>query len=300
MSPEQLKNRALMLQRARAFFQQRNILEVDCGALVKRAPIDANIDVISAFVSNTEQGYLHTSPEYAMKRLLSEGSGDIYFLGHVFRKGEIGRLHNPEFTMAEWYRIGVPFEAMIEETCAFLSLFLGHLPVRTLSYRNAFLQYAGINYAEDPLDPLLPSNNWSREEGLDYILSHKIEPHLGLNELTILTDYPPSQAALACLTEKQGELVAERFEIYHRGVELSNGYHELSNPEELKRRFTLENQARKKRGQEPYLLDENFLNAMEKGIPDCCGVSVGFDRALMLQNQVDRLSHILPFSWESN
>ncbi len=289
-----------MLQRARKFFFERNILEVDCGALVKRAPIDANIDVISAAVSNTESGYLHTSPEYAMKNLLSLGMGDIFFLGHVFRKGEVGRLHNPEFTMAEWYRIDISFEEMIQETCAFLSLFLGDLPIQKLSYRDAFTKYAGINYSKDSLDSLVPSSNWSRETKLDYILSHKIEPHLGKEEFTILTDYPPSQAALARLIEKQGELVAERFEIYFSGVELANGYHELSDPFELKNRFTLENSARKERGQEPYLLDDAFLNAMEKGIPDCCGVSVGFDRALMLQSKAKRLSEILPFSWISS
>ena len=118
-----LIDRALMLKAARAFFEEREVLEVDCCALGPRAAIDSNIDVISATVSVTETGFLHTSPEYAMKRLLAGGSGDIYYLGHVFRKGDIGRLHNPEFAMAEWYRLGIPFSEMIEETCDFLSLF---------------------------------------------------------------------------------------------------------------------------------------------------------------------------------
>ena len=281
-----------MLARARQFFKERNVLEVDCGALVKWAPIDANIDVISASVSNTEQGFLHTSPEYAMKRLLTQGSGDIYFLGHVFRKGEIGRLHNPEFTMAEWYRVNMSFEELIKETCSFLSLFLGPLPRRIISYREMFAQYAGNN--------LLPPENgahWSQTETLHYILSHKIEPHLGMGELTIVIDYPASEAALARLIEKDGEIVAERFEIYHRGVELANGYHELSNAKELKDRFENENIARKLRHQETYTLDDAFLAAM-KGLPDCCGVSVGFDRALMLRNQADRLSQVIPFAWD--
>lgn len=296
MSPELLKNRALMLRKARAFFDTRNALEVDCGALVKRAPIDANIDVMTVSVSPSENGFLHTSPEYAMKKLLSEGASDIYFLGHVFRRGEIGKRHNPEFTMAEWYRIGFSLKQMIQETCLFLSLFLGDLPIRHLSYRKAFLEYAKLNYTQDPL-PVINSS-WSRTETLHYILSHEIEPHLGKDELTILTDYPPYEAALACVKEKDGEFVAERFEIYHKGVELANGYHELSNAEELKNRFEKENRMRLSRNEQPYILDEIFLAAMRKGIPDCCGVSVGFDRALMLQEKKESLSEIIPLHWQ--
>ncbi len=289
-----------MLGLCRQFFQERNVLEVDCGALVKRAPIDSNIDVISASVSHSEQGFLHTSPEYAMKRLLSMGIGDIFFLGHVYRKGEIGRLHNPEFTMAEWYRIGYSLQDLTQETCAFISLFLGPLKTSVLSYRDAFTQYANINYSEDALDHLIPKegSHWSRSESLSYILSHNIEPHLGKGGLTILTDYPPSDAALSCLIEKNNELVAERFEIYYNGVELANGYHELSNAEELTLRFEKENRARQQRGDLPYLLDEEFLAAMKKGLPDCSGVSVGFDRVLMLRHKCKYLSEILPFAWK--
>jgi len=294
-----LKERAKFLALARQFFSERGVLEVDCGALVKRAPIDANIDVITASVSNRETGFLHTSPEYAMKRLLALGMQDIYFLGHVFRKGEMGRLHNPEFTMAEWYRLSMPFEKMIQETCEFLFLFFGNLPIRLLSYRNAFSQYTQINYTQDSISHLLPQNaaNWSKQESLHYILSHLIEPCLGQNELTVLIDYPPQEAALACVVKKNEEIVAERFEIYYQGVELSNGYHELSDDKELRCRFELENKMRELRNQEPYSLDEEFLTSI-KDLPDCCGVSVGFDRALMLRCKSPSLRHILPFSWE--
>lgn len=297
MSPEhlnRLNDRALMLRAAREFFYEKNILEVDCGALIKKAPIDTNIDVISAFVSDTEEQFLHTSPEYAMKKLLACGTGDIFFLGHVFRKGERGKLHNPEFTMAEWYRIGISFEEMIRETCSFLSLFLGHLPMKALSYKEAFEQYAGIDYKNDSLEHLTPEKGWSRKESLHYILSDKIEPFLGKGDLTILTDYPPDEAALAFVVKQQGELVAKRFEIYHEGVELANGYHELSDANELRGRFLTENAERQKRGQEAYSFDEELLFSLENGFPDCCGVSVGFDRALMLRHKVETLSDILP------
>lgn len=288
-----------MLQKARSFFAERGVMEVDPCSLVRFAPIDSNIDVISAEVSDTETGFLHTSPEYAMKRLLSSGAGDIYYLGHVFRKGEIGRLHNPEFAMAEWYRLSFSFEKMIQETCEFLFLFFNSLPVRKLSYREAFSLYAGIDYTRDDLEPLLPTHaaSWSRETRLHYLLTHLIEPSLGRGELTVLTDYPPSEAALACVVEKNKEKVAERFEIYYEGIELANGYHELADAKILRQRFEEENLLRKEKNKDVYRLDEAFLSAIEERFPECCGVSVGFDRALMLRNHALSLHAVLPFAW---
>jgi lysyl-tRNA synthetase class 2 len=285
-----------MLAQARAFFAERGVLEVDTGALVKHPPNDSNIDVIGV---DQDNGYLHTSPEYAMKRLLSEGMGDCYFLGHVFRKGELGRLHNPEFTMVEWYRVGLPFADMIQETCDFLSLFLGPQPVRLLTYREAFARHLGINYTEISLDELhqRSSSTWPRATCLDYLLSHQIEPLLGRGELTVLTDYPPEAAALACLVQKNGETVAERYEIYHEGVELANGYHELADATELRRRFAEKNRERLADGKEAYALDEKFLAALQT-LPDCCGVALGFDRALMLRHKLSSIKQVLPFAWD--
>ncbi len=300
-----------MLQKARSFFAARNVLEVDCCALVRSAPVDAYIDVINAHATDKEWGYLHTSPEYAMKRLLSSGIGDIYFLGHVFRKGEIGSIHNPEFTMAEWYRLGFTFEEMIQETCEFLFLFFGDLPVRHLSYRDAFATYAGIDYTRITLDQLrqaakdyslnLPedTSSWMRDTFVHLLLTHVVEPHLGRGELTVLLDYPPYEAALACVVEKNGEKVAERCEIYYQGIELSNSYHELRNAEELRERFKRDNVERNSLGKETYTLDEKFLNSVET-MPECCGVSVGFDRALMLRNNLKSIRELLSFSWQDS
>jgi lysyl-tRNA synthetase class 2 len=285
-----------MLAKARAFFAERNVLEVDTGALVRCAPNDSHIDCIS---TDQDGGFLHTSPEYAMKRLLAEGIGDCYFLGHVYRKGELGSLHNPEFTMAEWYRLGISFEEMIQETCEFLFLFLGAQEIERVSYREAFEQFAGIDYSGISLEKLreMTESDWDRETCLHYVLTHRVEPQLGQGCLTVITDYPPYEAALACVVEKNGEMVAERYEIYHRGIELCNGYHELSDAEELRRRFDEKNRVRKEEGKEPYALDEKFLAGVQK-LPECCGVALGFDRALMLQHNLKSIKQVIPFSWD--
>ncbi|MDP1609138.1 MAG: EF-P lysine aminoacylase EpmA [Chlamydiales bacterium] len=301
-----LRLRAQGLAAARAFFAERKVLEVDCGALRRCPPLDANIDAMTVNVFDAEIGYLHTSPEYAMKKLLTLGSGDIYFLGHVYRKGELGPRHNPEFTMAEWYRLNYQLTDMIDETCQFLSLFTGNLPKRILSYQDAFsssihldpetastedlLEAARQCHIDLPLDAI----SWGKNTLVHLLLTHVIEPQLGRGEMTVLTDYPPHEAALACVVEKKGRLVAERFEIYINGLELANGYHELSVAAELRERFENLNQERKT----PYPLDEQFLSALETGLfPPCCGVSVGFDRALMIQYGLSNISEIIPFGW---
>lgn len=303
-----LRDRAALLGRVRDFFSKKNVLEVDCCSLRPRAAIDANIDVISAAVTPNQTAFLHTSPEYAMKRLLSAGSKDIYYLGHVFRQGDIGRFHNPEFTMAEWYRLGFTLHQMIQETADLISLFLPPLPIEYLSYRTAFERYVGIDYSNSSINEmqqiaanhhLLPnSKDWTYSNWIHFLLSHLIEPKLGIDKLTVLLDYPPSEAALACLTEKNGEKVAERFEIYHQGLELANGYHELTNPSELKARFQLENEQRILAKKTPYLLDEEFLASLGPHFPDCCGVSVGIDRLLMLRHKAASIHEVLPFAWE--
>lgn len=303
-----LRDRALMLEQVRLFFKARRVLEVDCCALVRCAPLDANIDVMEATVSDQEKGFLHTSPEYAMKRLLSFGLGDIYYLGHVFRKGEIGSLHNPEFTMIEWYRTSIGYDQMIEETCQLIMQFSGVFPIHRLSYRDAFQKYAGIDpFVEHDFPAVIhrlkieaPQNSasWDKETWLHFLMSQAIEPNLGRGELTVLCEYPPSQAALAKIIEKDGLKVAERFEIYFAGVELSNGYHELTDPKEQRRRFNEENQHRTITGKPPYALDEKFLSALELGLPDACGVSVGFDRLMLIRHKVNALRNILPFAWD--
>ena len=299
-----------MLAEVRSFFASRNVMEVDCPALSQRSPIDQHIEVMQVIFKSGQKAYLHTSPEYGMKRLLSLGSGDIYQMSHVFREGEWGTLHNPEFMMVEWYRIGFSLEELIEETLNFIRLFVGNLPAEYMSYREAFKKYLNIDYLSATASELLEiaqrqnihlseeARNWSRETLLDLLMSFSIEPHLGKGILTVITDYPATQAALSKIQKKEDEWVAMRFEVSYRGIELANGYHELTDPKEQRLRLYKENEKRKAGGKVELPVDEHFLKALERGIPDCCGVAVGFDRLLMLQQKKLLLADVLPISWK--
>lgn len=302
-----------MLQKARTFFQDRNVMEVDCPALSHAAPIDLHIDVMKVALKNDRTGYLHTSAEYGMKRLLSAGIGDIYQISHVFREEEIGPLHNPEFTMAEWYRVGFSFEQMIEETLDFIRLFLGNLPAHSMNYRQTLQHYLGIDYltassaqllqyAKDhALDLPNGAETWSRDTLLQLLISFLIEPQLGSDHLFVLSHYPSTQAALSkTFSRPDGESVACRFEVYYRGIELANGYHELSDPLEQRKRLEDSNRARLAAGKDTLRIDERFLEALSSGLPDCCGVAVGFDRLMQLKHGLKELKNVLPFIWEES
>lgn len=293
----------------RAFFAARSVLEVDCPALSHAAPVDIHIDVMTVSVKEGEKGYLHTSPEYGMKRLLSEGIGDIYQLSHVFRQGEWGALHNPEFSMLEWYRIGFSFQKMIEETLELILLFLPGLPIATYTYRDALKKFASIDYltatAQElaayalKLAPHLPGDakNWDRDTLLNSLMSFVVEPQLGKEELCVIEYFPASQAALSKTGQLGEEEIAERFEVYYKGIELANGYHELTDPMEQRVRFEKANATRISLGKEALPIDEQLLEALRLGIPDCCGVAVGFDRLLFLRHQCTTLAEVLPFAW---
>ena len=294
-----------MLRKARAFFETKGVLEVDCPALSASSPIDLHIDVMKVPLKTGETGYLHTSPEYGMKRLLSTDIGDIYQISHVFRDGEIGPLHNPEFTMAEWYRIGFTFDQMIDETLEFIRLFLGDLPHQTLTYRKLLGQFLDIDYLHtSPLQLVdyakanqfdLPKDaeSWDRDTLLQLLISFLIEPKLGTDHLCVIKYFPASQAALSKTHAlPDGESVACRFEVYYKGIELANGYHELTDHAEQRRRLEESNQARLSAGKDSLKIDERFLEALELGLPDCCGVAVGFDRLMQLKHNLTEIKKI--------
>lgn len=307
-----LQDRALMMKGVREFFNKRNVIEVDCPILSALASVDTHIDLIPALYKGKEKRYLHSSPEMGMKRLLAEGMGDIYQLSHVFRDGEWSSKHNPEFMMAEWYRLGFNLKQMIEETLHFIALFLGESPYRLVSYRDLFLQETGIDYLtaseEELFDYIqaqeIPFYPTVLKEGkdalLNLILGFQIEPRLGFGEFCVLAYYPASQAALACKKWHGDEQVAERFEVYFQGVELANGFHELADAQEQRLRFNEANISRLQLGKDSLPPDENFLKALEKGLPDCSGVAVGFDRLMMLRQGQNEIAHVMPWGWKDS
>lgn len=272
-----LKDRAAMLQKSAPVFSERAIMEVDCPILTECASVDAHIDLIRAVPQRGSNRYLHSSPEYGMKRLLAEGIGDIYQLSHVFRDGECGLRHNPEFMMAEWYRLGMSFESLIQETVAFIELFIGKQSIEITNYRDIFLQYAAIDsYHSTKADlikhikTLAIDTNFdlsleNKDDLLSQILTHQIEPKLGCGKLTVLSLYPPSQAALAAVRNVDGMDVALRFEVYYEGIELANGYYELQDYVEQRKRLEESNEIRKTLGKEELPIDYRFLDALKKG-----------------------------------
>ncbi len=312
-APENLQQRARILQGIRAFFAGRKVLEVETPVLCAAALSDPAIDSFSTCYTGPGHAdglvlYLHTSPEFPMKRLLASGSGPIFQICKVFRQGEAGRRHNPEFTLLEWYRPGFDHLQLMDEVEALVSPILGLAgKAERLSYRDAFLRHAFI----DPLDASIGELRAAakrlgcgdfdageeRDTWLDLILSHSVEPSLGQEGLCFLTDYPASQAALARLNP-ENPAVAERFELYYQGVELANGFHELADSTEQRRRFEAELGERARDGRETPPIDERLLGALQSGLPDCAGVALGVDRLVMLAVGAQSLEEVIAFTIE--
>ena len=305
-----LRQRAQSLRATRDFFFAREVLEVETPAMINAPVSDVNLGSVRVQMSGAAQPlFLHTSPEYAMKRLLAAGSGDIYQICHVYRGAESGRQHNPEFTMLEWYRLGFSLEQLMREVADLTNQLLGaQLPVEFVSYREAVRQHAGF----DPLDADLGelqraaqalgldadhAAKAGRDELLDLIVGAQVGPALGATTLTFLHRYPASQAALARL-DPDDPRVALRFELYHRGLELANGYHELTSGAEQRMRFAVDQHSRKSRGLPTFEIDAHLLAALEAGLPDCAGVALGFDRVLMLALNATSIDEVIAFPTE--
>jgi len=303
-----LQQRVQLLREIREFFHQRQVLEVDVPVLSRYSVTDPHLDAI---VTDNPCGqgapfFLQTSPEYAMKRLLAAGSGAIYYLGKAFRKGEQGSRHNPEFTILEWYRPGFDHHALMQEIAEFIEKILGKNNCHFLSYRQAFQQTLGIDphrcdvsvlkqLARQHIDLQMESDD--RDDWLNLLLAEIIEPTLGVDTPTFLYDYPASQAALAKLAEdEQGEMIAQRFELYIDGIELANGYHELTDAEEQKKRFDADRSQRKMLNKDSREGDPRLLAALHQGLPDCAGVALGVDRLLMLLLGESRIENVMSFS----
>ncbi len=282
-----------MLGEIRAFFLAKNVLEVETPILGQVGVCDPHLKNLTTQI-NDKHYYLQTSPEFAMKRLLCSGSGSIYQISKAFRDDEQGRLHNPEFTMIEWYRIGFDYFQLMDELEELVSKLIGMNDIQRVTYREAFQQTVDLDPFSATISELekLAGNilgKTTKNDLLDLIMGTKVLPTL--DGALFIYDYPADQAAMAKI---RGD-VAERFELVINGVELANGYTELTDPEEQKQRFNNENKQREVLGMETMQVDQNLVEAMSEGMPECAGVALGFDRLLMLIMNKKSLSEVMPF-----
>jgi lysyl-tRNA synthetase class 2 len=304
-----LQRRAAMLAAAREFFAKRRVLEVETPILSAAAVTDPHIESLRTQVAGmAAPAYLCTSPEYAMKRLLAAGSGDIYQICKVFRDAERGAWHNPEFTLIEWYRLGFDDAALMDEVEMLLSYLLApHRrlePPERVTYAQAMQRHAGIDADSASDRELIQAaqghgidcrTELDRDAKLDLLMGLVVGPRLGRERPTFVVDYPCSQAALARL--KPGlPPVAARFELYLDGVELANGFHELADAEEQRARFMKDLELRHERGQTQRPVDEHLLAALTAGLPDCAGVAVGFDRLVAIALEAPDLAAAMAFT----
>ncbi len=336
-----LKLRADLLRETRHFFDVAGYFEVDSPLLSADVVVDAWIEPFVAYwrpdpfgrrEAPGEPRYLQTSPEFAMKRLLAAGATAIYQLGKVFRNGEVGRRHNPEFTMLEWYRVGDDLDAQMDVTEAYVAHMLAYVveqgdrwpaegmraagcwlprvPFERLTYESAFARTLGITVLREPVAAL---HSAARSAGLEpppslglddvdgwrnWLLAELIEPQLGHERPVFLCDYPATQSALAkTVTRADGITVARRFELYIDGVEFCNGYHELTDGAELRRRNAEQSRVREQANLAPLPQESRLLRAMDQGLPESAGVALGFDRLAMLLLGTNQIAEVIPFAF---
>ncbi len=307
-----LRLRARMRGRIRAFFDASDVLEVDTPALSAAAPTEPRVEPVRARVLG-EARFLQTSPEFPMKRMLAAGVGDCWQLARVYRDGERGRWHQPEFDLLEWYRLGFDHHELMEEVEAVIAAVLAperRVPAAEyITYADAFRRYAGVDPLTAGTDELRAASNDNglspvpglagddRDGWLDHLLTGLVAPRFAPDRLTFLHDWPASQAALARI-DPADPRVAARFEAFWGELELANGFHELADAAEQRARFEAENRTRRAEGIAVVPVDERLLGALEAGLPDCAGVALGFDRLVMLAAGADTIDAILPFPFE--
>ncbi|GAB6070801.1 elongation factor P--(R)-beta-lysine ligase [Thiomicrorhabdus hydrogeniphila] len=322
-----LQKRSNLLQQARAFFYARSVIEVDTPILSQAATPDIHLASLQSLLQvpgykEPKTYYLHTSPEYPMKRLLCEGSGDIFYLGKVFRNGDLSPRHQIEFSMLEWYRIGFSMHQLIDEVIELIQTIiqmeqLDSLKVEKLTYQQVFAKYAQIenvfNASAKDLKDCLVKYRVPEIVGVDdndkalweqLVLTEVIEPNLGRNQdrasITVMYHYPAKDAALARVSEAN-PLVAERFEVFVNGMELANGYYELADAKLYRQRFKEANAQRQQLDLPVMPLDENLLRTLEdKTLPDCSGVALGIDRLFALQQNYANLKQGICFGIEES
>ena len=305
--------RAAMLERARQYFSDQGLLPVDTPALMRFPSSDPNIENIGVRSKPGKDSYLHTSPEAYMKRLLADGFPDIYSICRVYRDGESGARHLPEFTMAEWYRLGFDLDAIVDDTIDFIAACLNHSPLRDqvdrLNYYDAMQEIAGIDALcasdQDLAERATDDSRLQKELGndrnaaLDLIMSTVVAPEFARDRLTVIQHYPAEQAALARLCPGD-DRVADRFEVFCGELEIANGYVELTDADEQRQRFEVDVAKREKTGRSSLLIDEPLLAALSAGLPACAGVALGIERLHMVLDQTEDIRDVITFATETS
>jgi len=309
-SLQALRERAQLYTAIRQFFAERDVLEVDTPVLSHGTVTDVFIDGFSTNFAYSDSGhnetlYLQTSPEFALKRLLASYQTSIYQLSKAFRHEGFGRLHNPEFTMLEWYRVGLDHHALMDEISDLLKALIGAQQTERMTYQQAFQKHLNLDPLSDSTQRIAQVFNdcnidLSDEYPIDHdgmlqlLFSYEIEPRIGQQYPCFIYDYPASQSSLAKINSDDPR-VADRFELYFKGTELANGFHELQDAAEQRKRFEHDNRLRRTFRFAEKPLDERFLGALEAGIPACAGVAMGIDRILMLKHGYTHIEQVLAF-----
>ncbi|HVE44506.1 MAG TPA: EF-P lysine aminoacylase EpmA [Gammaproteobacteria bacterium] len=304
---EVIQQRARIVQAIRAFFGARGVLEVDTPLLCRTSVTDPHIESMRVHTGHADTCFLQTSPEYAMKRLLAFGIGSIYQISKAFRQEENGRYHNPEFTLLEWYRVGFTHHDLMNEVDDLLQCVLQTPRANRFSYAALFEQFLTINPHQASLlelkecahknDVHVEAEISDKDTWLQLLLSHCIEPHFAEDAPAFIYDFPVSQAALSRIQHDQNPPTAARFEVYYRGIELANGFFELQDAEEQRKRFEKNIEKRKQLGNPLLACDEHFLAALSYGLPDCAGVALGLDRLVMLAVGASDIASVLAFDF---
>ncbi|USD62111.1 elongation factor P--(R)-beta-lysine ligase [Vibrio sp. SCSIO 43140] len=305
-----LKKRAELIQAIRSFFLSREVMEVDTPAMSHATVTDVHLhtfktEFVGPGYADGRQLYFMTSPEFHMKRLLAAGSGSIYQINKAFRNEESGRYHNPEFTMLEWYRVGFDHHQLMDEMDDLLMMVLNCAKAERMTYQQAFISQLGVcpltaemSSLKEAAAPLGLSDIADQEEDRDTLLqllfSMGVETKIGKQVPAFVYDFPASQAALAKVNLND-ERVADRFEVYFKGVELANGFHELDNPDEQLARFKDDNSKREKMGLAPQPIDYHLIEALKSGLPACAGVALGIDRLIMLALGATHIDEVVAF-----
>ena len=312
--PDAARRRATMTRRVRDYFDAANVLEVDTPALSRAAVSDTQIEsfAIASSVVSRQPLFLQTSPEFAMKRLLAAGYPDIFSICRVFRDGEAGRRHQPEFTMIEWYRLGMDLDDIVDDTVRVIAAALAErAPTRQpvlIDYRNALREACGVDALEADCaamaaaagadDALRRALGDARDDWLDLLMATRVTPGFACDRLTVLRHFPASQAALARRCPRDPR-VADRFEVFLGPIELANGYVELTDAVELAARIAADNAERARRGRPQRPVDRRLLDALQHGLPDCAGVAMGLERLQMVYDNADDIGAVTTFTFDT-